>query len=60
MWNQELEGDMTEVREVELPGLGVRHRIPSAGPDVEMEPGDSLVVVGPPGIEQVVELLRAG
>jgi TrkA domain protein len=35
--------------------------IPAPGPDVEMEPGDYLVVVGTPrGIEQVVELLRTG
>lgn len=35
--------------------------IPAPGPDAEIEPGDYLVVVGTPrGIEQVVELLRAG
>jgi len=35
--------------------------IPAPGPDVEVEPGDYLVVVGTPrGIEQLVELLRAG
>jgi TrkA domain protein len=35
--------------------------IPAPGPEVEMEPGDYLVVVGAPrGIEQVVELLQAG
>ena len=35
--------------------------IPAPGPEVEMEPGDYLVVVGTPrGIEQVVELLRSG
>jgi TrkA domain protein len=35
--------------------------IPAPGPDVEMEPGDYLVVVGTPrGIEQAVELLRSG
>lgn len=35
--------------------------IPAPGPDVELKPGDYLVVVGTPrGIEQVVELLRAG
>jgi TrkA domain protein len=35
--------------------------IPAPGPDAEVEPGDYLVVVGTPrGIEQVVELLRAG
>jgi TrkA domain protein len=35
--------------------------IPAPGPDVAVEPGDYLVVVGTPrGIEQVVELLRAG
>jgi TrkA domain protein len=34
--------------------------IAAPGPEVEMEPGDYLVVVGTPrGIEQVVELLRA-
>jgi|SRR5687768_2315793 TrkA domain protein len=35
--------------------------IPSPGPSEEMKPGDYLVVVGTPrGIEEVVELLRAG
>jgi TrkA domain protein len=35
--------------------------IPAPGPDVEVRPGDYLVVVGTPrGIEEVVELLRAG
>jgi TrkA domain protein len=35
--------------------------IPAPGPDVEVKPGDYLVVVGTPrGIEQVVQLLRAG
>jgi TrkA domain protein len=35
--------------------------IPAPGPDVEMEPGDYLVVVGTPrGIEQVVEFLGSG
>ncbi len=35
--------------------------IPAPGPDVEVRPGDYLVVVGTPrGIEQVVELLRTG
>lgn len=35
--------------------------IPAPGPDVEMEPGDFLVVVGTPrGIEHVVDLLRSG
>jgi TrkA domain protein len=35
--------------------------IPAPGPDIEVNPGDFLVVVGTPrGIEQVVELLRAG
>jgi TrkA domain protein len=35
--------------------------IPAPGPEVELKPGDYLVVVGTPrGIEQVVELLRAG
>ena len=35
--------------------------IPAPGPDVEVRPGDYLVVVGTPrGIEQVVELLRSG
>jgi TrkA domain protein len=35
--------------------------IPAPGPDTEVKPGDFLVVVGTPrGIEQVVELLRAG
>jgi TrkA domain protein len=35
--------------------------IAAPGPEVEMEPGDYLVVVGTPrGIEQVVELLRSG
>jgi TrkA domain protein len=35
--------------------------IPAPGPEVEMEPGDYLVVVGTPrGIEQAVELLRSG
>jgi TrkA domain protein len=34
--------------------------IPAPGPDVEVEPGDYLVVVGTPrGIEQAVALLRA-
>jgi TrkA domain protein len=35
--------------------------IPAPGPSEEMKPGDYLVVVGTPrGIEEVVELLRAG
>ena len=35
--------------------------IAAPGPEVEMEPGDYLVVVGTPrGIEQVVEVLRSG
>jgi TrkA domain protein len=35
--------------------------IPAPGPEVEVRPGDNLVVVGTPrGIEQVVVLLRAG
>jgi TrkA domain protein len=35
--------------------------IPAPGPDVQLKPGDYLVVVGTPrGIEQVVELIRAG
>ena len=35
--------------------------IPAPGPEVDMEPGDYLVVVGTArGIEQVVELLRSG
>jgi TrkA domain protein len=35
--------------------------IPAPGPSEEMNPGDYLVVVGTPrGIEEVVELLRAG
>lgn len=35
--------------------------IPAPGPDVELRPGDYLVVVGTArGIEQAVELLRAG
>jgi TrkA domain protein len=35
--------------------------IPAPGPEVEMEPGDYLVVVGTArGIEQAVELLRSG
>jgi TrkA domain protein len=35
--------------------------IPAPGPEVEMKPGDYLVVVGTPrGVEQVVELLRTG
>lgn len=35
--------------------------IPAPGPEIELRPGDYLVVVGTPrGIEQVVELLRAG
>jgi TrkA domain protein len=35
--------------------------IPAPGPEVEVKPGDYLVVVGTPrGIEQVVELLQAG
>lgn len=37
------------------------HAIPAPGPGEEMKPGDYLVVVGTPrGIEEVVELLRAG
>jgi TrkA domain protein len=35
--------------------------VPAPGPSEEMKPGDYLVVVGTPrGIEEVVELLRAG
>jgi TrkA domain protein len=35
--------------------------IPAPSPDVEMQPGDYLVVVGTPrGIEELVDLLRAG
>ena len=35
--------------------------IPAPGPDVQVRPGDYLVVVGTPrGIEEVVELLRTG
>jgi TrkA domain protein len=35
--------------------------IPAPGPEVELKPGDYVVVVGTPrGIEQVVELLRVG
>jgi TrkA domain protein len=35
--------------------------IPAPGPEVQVKPGDYLVVVGTPrGIEEVVELLRAG
>jgi TrkA domain protein len=35
--------------------------IPAPGPDVQVQPGDYLVVVGTPrGIEEVVELLRTG
>jgi TrkA domain protein len=35
--------------------------IPAPGPEAELKPGDYVVVVGTPrGIEQVVELLRAG
>jgi TrkA domain protein len=35
--------------------------IPAPGPEVEVRPGDYLVVVGTPrGIEQLVELLRTG
>jgi TrkA domain protein len=35
--------------------------IPAPGPEVEVKPGDYLVVVGTPrGIEHAVELLRAG
>ncbi len=35
--------------------------IPAPGPDVELKPGDYLVVVGTArGIEQTVELLRTG
>jgi K+:H+ antiporter subunit KhtT len=35
--------------------------IPAPGPEVEIKPGDYLVVVGTPrGVEKVVELLRAG
>jgi TrkA domain protein len=34
---------------------------PAPGPDVQVEPGDYLLVVGTPrGIEQAVEILRAG
>jgi K+:H+ antiporter subunit KhtT len=35
--------------------------IPAPGPEVEIKPGDYLVLVGTPrGVEKVVELLRAG